>query len=282
MKQFNSFDNYLKSLEKFKFLTAEEERDLIAKAQSGDRRAGDRIVQANLRFVVDQAKKMLRAGCSADIEDLISAGNIGLVKAVSKFKLEKKVRFITCAAFWIRAEMNAEAGMAHAIRLPHNCLTKLSRIRTAEAELPEGLDQASRYATIAQSVGATKTAIKAIMESSRSVASLDAMTNEDEDQNLYGCVDDRSVRDPLDEVIAKDMYSNLDKVMNSLPNDERRILEKHYGLKGSKPMSLDEIAKSWDTEITREGIRQKELKAMKRFREEANMDLFEGYFDKAV
>ncbi|MCQ2241541.1 RNA polymerase sigma factor RpoD/SigA [Treponema sp.] len=282
MKEFNSFDNYLKSLEKFEFLTAEEEKELIKKAQAGDRKASARIIQANLRFVVDQAKKMLRKGCKADIEDLISAGNMGLVKAVSKFKLEKNVRFITCAAFWIRAEMNAEAGMTHAIRLPHNCQVLLSKIRLVEANLPEGLGQSERYEYIAKKVGATKAGVKAILEATSSVSSLDALISDEDDSSFYDFCSDASAVDPLDEVVSADMNRNFKKVMNSLPEDERRVLESHYGLGTGKALSLDEIARNWGKEITREGIRQKEIKAMKRFRETENRCLFDGMFGEAV
>lgn len=282
MKEFNAFGNYLKSLEKFKFLTAEQEKELIKKAQNGNKKARDVLVQSNLRFVVDQAKKMIKAGCSANIEDLISAGNIGLIKAVSKFKLEKDVRFITCASFWIRAEMNIEIGLEHAIRLPHNCRIQLNKIYFLLENVPKGLNQLERYEYIAKEICSTKKTVQAIVESSKNIASLDSIEAEDDKINFYTFVGDSSNVDPIDEVIKKEFHFNFRKTMKNLSKDEREVIEKHYGLNGCSAMSLEEIANSWKKKITREAIRQKEHKAIKRFHEAENARFFEGFFNKAV
>ena len=282
MKDFNSFENYLNELGKFQFLTAEEERELLIKAQSGNKKAMEKIVHANLRFVVDQAKKMLRTGCNVDIEDLIAAGNIGLVKAVSKFKMEKEVRFITCASYWILAEMREEIGKNHAIRLPHNCQVMLSKIRAAEEELPEGISREEGYEYIACKTGTTKKTVRAILESTGIMISLDSLVTADGDGSLYDFVEDPYTADPLDAVIANDLSENFRKVYKSLPADEQKVLECHFGLKTGEPMSLDEIARNWTSKITREGIRQKELKALRRFSKAENISYFEDYFGKAV
>ncbi len=281
-REYNPFDNYLKSLRNCEFRTAAEEKEVIKKAQSGDKKATDRIICANLRFVVDQAKKMKAAGCKADIEDLVSAGNIGLAKAVSKFKAEKGVRFITCAAFWIRAEMNEEAGKVHSIHIPHNCQIQLPKILAAAEKLPKGMKQSEKYEIIAQQLNVTKNGVKAILEATSSVSSLDAVVDADDDANLYSFITDNTACDPLDEIINKEMHENLSVVLDRLPEDERMVIENHYGLNGHKKMSFEEIAGKWGKNITREGIRQKELRAISKFREADNRKLFEGMFNLAV
>ena len=281
-RDYNPFDNYLMSLRGCEFLTAEEEKELVKKAQAGDKRATNKVVRANLRFVVDQAKRMRLAGCKADIEDLIGAGNIGLTKAVAKYDAERGARFITCAALWIRAEMNEEAGKVHAIHLPHNCQIKLPKILAAESNLPKNMEQSEKCEIIAKQVGATKNTVKAILDAAASIYSLDSVESDDEDASLYTFISDQTTRDPLDEIIEKEMKENFNKVLNRLPKDESMVLERHHGLDGQKDMSLDEIAGAWGKNITREGIRQKELRAINRFRESDNRNLFEGVFDMAV
>lgn len=282
MNEYNPFDNYLKSLKNCKFLSAEEERDLIKKAQAGDKKARDKVVEANLRFVVNRAKKMKEKGCRADIEELVAAGNVGLTIAVSKFDLKKGTRFITCAAFWIMAEMNAEAGKVNSIHLPHNCQVKLPKVLAAEESLPKDMNYSEKCKVIADRVGATKKTVEAILEATASISSLDSVVADDEDTNLYSFIGDNTARDPLDEIIEKEMGENLNKVLRKLPVDERMVLENHYGLNGHRKMSFEEIARMWGKNITREGIRQKELKAIKRFCESDNSMLFDGIFDIAV
>ena len=282
MNEYNPFDNYLKSLKNCKFLTAEEERNLIKKAQAGDKKASDRVVEANLRFVVNRAKKMKEKGCRADIEELVAAGNIGLTIAVSKFDLKKGTRFITFAAFWIKAEMNAEAGKVNSIHLPHNCQVKLPKVLAAEESLPKNMDYSAKCQAIARRVGATKKTIEAILEATASISSLDSVVADDEDANLYSFIGDNSACDPLDEIIENEMNEKLNKVLRKLPDDERMVIENHYGLNGHRKMSFEEIAGKWGKNITREGIRQKELKAIKKFRESENSMLFDGMLDIAV
>lgn len=282
MKEFNSFGNYLKSLEKYEFLTAEEERKLIKKAQAGNSVARDKVICANLRFVVDQAKKMARKCGNADIEDLINAGNLGLVKAISKFDLSRNVRFITCAIFWIRAEMSDEIGASNPIRLPHNCMVKLPGIKALEKELPSGISENEKYDILAQRLGMTKKGVMAILASSRGISSLDAIESEEDDFNLYSSVSDNRYQDPADSLVKADAVDRLNEMVRTLPEDERKVIESHYGLRTGKGMSLEEIARTWDRDITREGIRQKELRAMRRFREEENMRYFDGMLDIAV
>lgn len=282
MKEFNSFENYLKSLNKFQFLTAEEERELLKDAQNGNQKAADKLVSSNLRFVVNQAKIMHRK-TGADIEDLISAGNMGLVKAVSRFDLSKKVRFITFAYHWIFSEMMAETSALRQIRLPHNCETALNKIRAIEEKLPASMSRKEKVNYIASQLGMKPSSVSAIINSSMPSLSLDFSEDQNEDDfTLYSRLSDDSVVNPEEEIERMEVLDNFNRMMDKLPEEERDVIAKHYGLYGFKPMSLDEIARSWDKEITREGIRQKEVKAMKRFREAENRRYFEEYIRQAV
>lgn len=279
MKEFNSFENYLKSLGKCEFLTAEEELSCLKKAKNGDRLAFDRITKANLRFVVTQAKKY--AGYGVDIEDLVSAGNLGLVKAVEKFDSSRKVRFITCAIYWIRAEMIEELERSRAISIPHNYETLEREIRKMELELPAKMSTAERTAVIASHFGVKKSTVQSLMNA-RSPYSLDeCMSDDDEGWNLYSQVES-SCRDPYEEFVVRDAKEKIRKIIFDMPPEERRVFVKHYGLFGAEKESLQTIADNWGSKITREGIRQKELKARK-FLVEAgkSMDL-EEYAGVAV
>ncbi|MBQ0040158.1 MAG: sigma-70 family RNA polymerase sigma factor [Treponema sp.] len=279
MNEFNPFENYLRSLDRYAFIAADEEREMIIRAQSGSKKDSDRLVQSNLRFVIDQAKKMKRY--NVDFEDLVSAGNLGLVKAVQRFDLSRKVRFITYAAFWVYAEMMEEIYGSSMIRLPHNCNVAMAKIKSIDSKLPKGMGDEERCAYIAQRLKMKESSIKALLYCARDVASLDAQIAEDDECNLYGVIGD-SVYDPVEEMERKDVIDHVSRFMGCLSDEERKVIEKHYGFNGVIPMTYSEIARSWKGGISREGIRQKELKAMKRMQEKMHAECFETYLDVAV
>ena len=280
MKEYNPFANYLKSLEKFEFLDASTERQLIEKAQGGNMKARGRLVSANLRFVVNQAKKM--AGKGADIEDLVCAGNMGLVKAVDRFDLSKDVRFITFAAYWIHAEMKAELSSSRMIHIPHNSELLFSKVVRMEKELDSSMGTDEKCRIIAGRLGTNENLVKSLFESSRAFLSLDARIDGTEEFCLYECIEDDRTRNPSDVVIENDVMEKFSSVIESLPPDEREVLVKHYGLFGNEKKSLDEISSEWKCRISREGIRIKEKKAFRKFTDGANLKYFEGLYGEAV
>lgn len=280
MKEFNSFENYLKSLAGCEFLTAEEESSCLEKAKKGDRRALDRIVKANLRFVVKFAKKY--AGYGVDLEDLVGAGNMGLVKAVEKYNCAKKVRFITYAMFWIRAEIMYELNMARAIRIPYNHESLVREIRRIQSELPAKMTTEEATAEIASRLGVKKSTVNDIMNALAPCSLDQCRSYDDEGWNLYSQLENSSSPDPYDEFVVADVKEKIRKIIFDMPRDERNVLIRRFGLYGEEKESLQDIASSWDSPITREGIRQKEMKA-RRFLMEAGrlMDL-EAYAGIAV
>ena len=280
MKEYNPFANYLKSLEKFEFLDASTERQLIMKAQGGNLKARDRLVSSNLRFVVNQAKKL--AGKGADIEDLVCAGNMGLVKAVDRFDLSKDVRFITFAAYWIYAEMKAELSSSRMIHIPHNSELLFSKVVRMEKELDSSMGTDEKCGIIARTLGTNEALVKSLLASSRSFLSLDAQIDGTEEFSLYECIEDDRTKNPSDEAIENDVMEKFSRIVDSLPPDEREVLVKHYGLFGNEKKSLDEISSGWKCRITREGIRNKEKKAFRRFRDGGSLKYFEGLYEEAV
>lgn len=264
---------YLNEINRIPMLSYDEEYQLALKAKEGDKKAFDRIINANLRFVVSVAKKYRGQGMA--LSDLINEGNIGLITALEKFEPEKGYHFISYAVWWIRQSiMKAISEKARAVRLPLNRANELVQIQKAQSEIMHEMENdGTDVDEIALRTGLDKDLVRDLLNITQDMVNLDSniKSKDDSDSTLTEFLVDPS-RTPEEEVVDDSLKNDVHSLLLTLPEKERRIVEMRYGIGGSKPMSLKEIGESYG--LTKERIRQIEKRALERLRENSRgMDL---------
>ena len=256
---------YLKAIDKIPLLTYEEEYELALKAKNGDKKARERLINSNLRFVVSVAKKF--KGQGMPLEDLINEGNIGLMTAVDKFEPEKGYHFISYAVWWVRqAILKALAEQSRPVRLPLNRSNELIQIVRAKNDLihNKGISDPS-VDEIAAASGLDVTLVKNLLEVTRDMISFDSPIKGDEegDSSYFDFVEDKA-QSPEEDVVNHMMEKDVRGLLSVLGEKERDIIEKRYGFNGNEPMSLKAIGDEYN--LTKERIRQIEKAALQKLR----------------
>ena len=256
---------YLKAIDKIPLLTYEEEYDLALKAKNGDKKARERLINSNLRFVVSVAKKF--RGQGIPLEDLINEGNIGLMTAVDKFEPEKGYHFISYAVWWVRqAILKALAEQSRPVRLPLNRSNELIQIVRAKNELLKSGENSDPSAEdIAEKTGLERNLVKSLMDITREMISFDSPIKGDEegDSSYFDFVEDKS-QTPEEDVVNHMMEKDVRSLLGVLGDKERDIIDKRYGFNGREPMSLKAIGDEYN--LTKERIRQIEKSALEKLR----------------
>ena len=267
---------YLKDINKIPLLTREEENDLAVKAARGDEKAKHKIVNANLRFVVNVAKKYQNRGL--DLTDLISEGNIGLLTAIERFDVTKGYHFISYAVWWIRqAILKAICEKSRPIRLPLNRANELVQIEKARKTLSGNKSEEEEIAEVAGMLNMDSAHVREIIRISRDMVSLDsALRPADADSATIGeFLEDDQYENPEQSAINMTMREDIDSVLDSLSEKEADVLRYRYGLNGSSSMSLKEVGDVFN--LTKERIRQIEKKALRRLQHPQRMSRLEAY-----
>ena len=256
---------YLKTIDKIPLLTYDEEYELALKAKNGDKKAREKLINANLRFVVSVAKKF--RGQGMPLEDLINEGNIGLMTAVDKFEPEKGYHFISYAVWWVRqAILKALAEQSRPVRLPLNRSNELIQIVRAKNELLKSGENSDPSAEdIAEKTGLERNLVKSLMDITREMISFDSPIKGDEegDSSYFDFVEDKS-QSPEDDVVNHMMEKDVRGLLSVLGDKERDIIEKRYGFNGNEPMSLKAIGDEYN--LNKERIRQIEKAALQKLR----------------
>lgn len=259
----NSLAIYFKEIDSIPLMTREEEYELAVKAKQGDILARDRIVKANLRFVVSVAKKYQSS--AFELNDLINEGNIGLMIAIDKFDPEKGYHFISYAVWWIRQTiLKAIYEKGKMIRLPSNKTNDIIKIENARKSLKAKLTEEEELEQVAIMLNMTPVHVQEMMMISKDVFSLDSKVGGDESESssLGEMLEDTTSVSPEELVIQNDMKNQIDNVLSTLTAKEAEILRYRFGLNGKKAMSLKEVGEVFN--LTKERIRQIEKKAIKR------------------
>lgn len=267
---------YLKEINKIPLLNHDEETELAVKAKNGDKAARDKIVNANLRFVINVAKNYQNRGL--DLCDLISEGNIGLLTAIEKFDVTKGYHFISYAVWWIRQTiMKAVCEKGRAIRLPMNRVNELVQIEKARKIVHGKGTEAEEIEEIAAMLGMERQHVREMLEINREMISLDAQVeNKNGDSGTVGdFVKDEKYSDVDEKVIAESLQKDLDSVLGTLKPAEEKVLRMRYGLDGSKPMSLAQVGEKCN--LTKERIRQIEKTAIGRMQHPVRARRLECY-----
>ncbi|RQW05911.1 MAG: RNA polymerase sigma factor RpoD/SigA [Calditrichaeota bacterium] len=266
---------YLKEINKIPLLTREEEDEISRKAVKGDKAAQEKLINANLRFVVNVAKKYQNQGLPLD--DLINEGNIGLINAINKFDPDKGYHFISYAVWWIRQSiLKAICEKSRMIRLPLNRSNELLQIEKKKRELTSIKGIEPENEEIARELHLSKDIVDDLLNISRDMVSLDTPVYTDRDSsNLGDFIEDQGHKLPEQEIIDKSLAEDINNVLMTLSEKEAEILQFRFGLNHEKPLSLKQIGDKYN--LTKERIRQIEKKAISRLQHPSRKQLLEAY-----
>lgn len=249
----NVMRTYMQEIGKTPLLTKEEEIELAARIKKGDKVARDHMISANLRLVVKIAHDYNNFGLP--LLDLISEGNIGLVKAVERFDPSKGGKLSTYAAWWIKQSIKrALANQSKTIRLPVHLVDRISKMRKITAQLADELDREPTDEEIAYTMGLPVNKVAHLKSVSVRPSSLDAPVGEDGDTTFGELVGDENEASPLENLQEKSMSNDIKTVIGQLEDREAEIIHLRFGLDGNHPLTLEEVGEKFD--ITRERVRQ--------------------------
>ena len=259
----NSLRIYLREIAKTELLTREQELELAEKIKQGDKKARSLMIRANLRLVVKIAQDYANYGLP--LSDLISEGNIGLMKAVERFDPEKGGKLSTYGSWWIKQSIKrALANQSKTIRLPVHMVDKISRMRRISNMLAEALGREPTDSELAEELGIPRTKLAMLKQASQRPASLDAPIGEDEGSDYSDIIGDEKAIDPALALESKSMHNQIDDLLANLDERETRIIDARFGLNGQKPRTLEEIGLEFG--VTRERIRQLQNVALVKMR----------------
>lgn len=271
----NILSIYLKEINRISLLSREEEDTIARQAADGDEVAKAKLVRANLRFVVNVAKKYQNQGLP--LSDLISEGNIGLINAIDRYDVDKGYHFISYAVWWIRqAILKAICEKSRMIRLPLNRANELVQIEKARKILMSERGEDPEIEDIASSLGMSKDHVADLINISRDLVSLETPVYQDKDSsNLGDFIEDKGYQSPDQVVLEKTLKEEINQLLKTLSDKEAQIIEYRFGLNNKKPMSLKEIGDQYN--LTKERIRQIEKKAIGRLQHPSRSQYLESY-----
>ena len=254
---------YLKEIGKVPLLTAEEEIELAKKMEQGDQEAKKRLAEANLRLVVSIAKRYVGRGML--FLDLIQEGNLGLIKAVEKFDYRKGYKFSTYATWWIRqAITRAIADQARTIRIPVHMVETINKLIRVSRQLLQELGREPTPEEIAEEMDMTPDRVREIQKISQEPVSLETPIGEEEDSQLGDFIEDSQAVVPPDAASFSMLQEQINSVLDTLAERERKVIELRFGLVDGHPRTLEEVGKEFG--VTRERIRQIESKTLAKLR----------------
>ncbi|WP_316751337.1 RNA polymerase sigma factor RpoD/SigA [Pedobacter gandavensis] len=272
----DSLEKYLNELGKFELLKAEEEIQLAMRIAEGDEVALEKLVNANLRFVISVSKKYQDKGLR--LSDLISEGNIGLIKAAKRYDHTKGFKFISFAVWWIRqAILSAISDQQRMVRLPGNQIVGNSAINKASMRLEQKLERMPTIEEIAEEIGLKAERISDYQSNAPLAISLDKPMNEETGYCLLDKIPSKNI-DAVDEELMKEsLTEDLKRCLLKLPEREQKILSLYYGLDDYAETTLDDMVYIFD--LSKERIRQLKDKALKTLRNNPRSQLIREYLE---
>lgn len=255
---------YLNEIGFSPLLTAEEEVYYARRARQGIESARKRMIESNLRLVVKIARRYVNRGLS--LLDLIEEGNLGLIHAVEKFDPERGFRFSTYATWWIRQTMErALMNQTRTVRLPIHVVKELNIYLRAARELSHKLDHEPSAEEIARLLDRPVEDVQRMLGLNERVSSIDAPVAGDSEKTLAETLADASIPDPAVQVQDEDLRLNLDQWLDALPEKQREVLARRFGLRGHEVATLEEVGE--EIGLTRERVRQIQVDGLRRLRE---------------
>lgn len=271
----NVLSMYLKEINKIPLLTREEENYHARRAAQDIQESKDALIQANLRFVVNVAKKYQNQGLP--LSDLISEGNIGLMNAIERFDVDKGYHFISYAVWWIRqAILKAICEKSRMIRLPLNRANELVQIEKVRKDIQGSKGEEAELQEIARTLDMTPDHVADLVNISRDLVSLETPVYQEKDSSVLGdFVEDHNYIQPEALMIERSLKEDINQVLSSLTEKEAEIIQFRFGLNGRSPLSLKEIGDRYS--LTKERIRQIEKKALRRLQHPKRAQHLESY-----
>ncbi len=259
----SSIKIYLREIGQIPLLTPEQEIDLAAKIKKGNREARALMIKSNLRLVVKIAHDYANLGLP--LLDLISEGNIGLMKAVERFDPAKGGKLSTYAAWWIKQSIKrALANQSKTIRLPVHLVDKISKMRRVALQMSEELGREPTDDELAEEIGIATAKVSQLKTVSIRPASLDAPISDDDTTEFGEIVGDEEAFTPFEMLRDKNLKDEIGDLINVLDEREKKIIFSRFGLDGGKPKTLEEVGKKFG--VTRERIRQLQNIALSKLR----------------
>ncbi|HOI32678.1 MAG: RNA polymerase sigma factor RpoD/SigA [Bacteroidales bacterium] len=269
-----SLDKYLQDIGKEDMITADQEVELARKIRTGDQKALERLVNANLRFVVSVAKQYQNQGLS--LPDLINEGNLGLIKAARRFDETRGFKFISYAVWWIRQSiLQALAEQSRIIRLPLNQVGSLNKVRKASSRLEQEYERQPSTDEIAEKLDLPEHKIDSVLKISTRYISTDAPLKEDEDMMFLDSYIPDDAMDTDEPLMQESLGREIQRSLATLSEKEREVLNMYYGIGMSHGYTLEEIGAKFD--LTRERVRQIKEKAIRRLKHTARSRLLKAY-----
>ena len=271
---------YLREIGKIPLLSIEEEAELAKRAMEGDRKAKDKMAEANMRLVVSIAKRY--SGRGLELLDLIQEGNTGLLRAVDKFDPEKGFKFSTYATWWIRqAITRAIADQARTIRIPVHMVETINKLMRTQRRLTQELNREPTNEELAKEMDMDADKIEYILKIKQDITSLDAGIGRDgedgEDSTLGDFIEDEDTASPEESASGQLLKEQVREILSSLSDREQKIIEMRFGLNGTKSHTLEEVGLEFA--VTRERIRQIEAKALMKLRKHKDSKKLHEYLD---
>lgn len=270
-----SLDKYLQEIGRVDLITAQEEVELAQRIRAGDEEALDKMVKANLRFVVSVSKQYQNQGLT--LPDLINEGNLGLIKAAKRFDETRGFKFISYAVWWIRQSiLQALAEQSRIVRLPLNKIGSINRINKAFSSLEQVYGRPPTAEEIAMELDVTVLEVKQSMSNSSKHISMDApLGDEDGSSNMYEVMPSHNSVGPDKELIYESLRKEIERSLNTLTTREADVIRLYFGLGQKLPMTLEEIGARFD--LTRERVRQIKEKAIRRLKHISRSKMLKAY-----
>jgi len=267
---------YLREISRFPLLTPEEEKEIGAKVQAGDKEALQKLVESNLRFVVSFSKKYRGWGLS--FQDLINEGNIGLIEAAKRFDPNKGVKFITYAVWWIRqAIIHALSEQGGPFRIPQKQANLLYNIHKTIAAMTPMLERAPTPGEVAEELDVPQENVEVLMQAETEDLPLESGSDEDSDFQLLDKIEQFTMP-PVDQNLMEESFKKLlSGMLKDLDEKEQQVLLLRFGLDGSEPHTLKEVGDKLG--LSRERIRQIETQALKKLKHSKKSKQLMGYLN---
>lgn len=269
-----SLDKYLHEIGKVELLSSEEEVELASKIKNGDEKAFEKLIKANLRFVVSVSKQYQNQGLS--LPDLINEGNVGLIKAAQRFDETRGFKFISYAVWWIRQSiLQALAEQARIVRLPLNKIGSINRINKAFSDLEQLYEREPSVPEIAEVLEIATDDVKEALKNAGRHISMDAPIKDDDESTLYDVILSKDTPSPDKGLLNDSLRREIERVLSILTYREANILRLYFGINSKYQYTLEEIGQEFN--LTRERVRQIKEKAIKRLKNATRSKLLKAY-----
>ncbi len=276
LAQSDSLRLYLREIARIPLLSASREVMLAERAEAGDREARNQLIEANLRLVVSIAKKYVGQGLS--LEDLIGEGNIGLIRAVTKFDYRKGFRFSTYATWWIKQAITRSIlEGTRAVRLPVYIMEEVMRVKRMMRQLYQDLGREPTPEAIGAALSISPDRVSELLVWAEKVFSLDAPLSDEEENTLGDILEDERTIGPVETTDRRLLRDEVRRVLNNLTLRERQVIELRFGLVDDQDHTLEEVGRR--LKVTRERVRQIEERAIRKLRHPMSSRLLKDYLD---